>query len=501
MSRGSPSLSPHSVEWHSWPLLLVLFSIALLTPGLLWLLAVHPIWLLLFIGLPIALSILVAAVYLLWTDWPRLPFVLLWGSALLTRLRFDAGPVTIRPAHLVLLGLLPLLLLRLYRHRRSFQITVPGFFAIAWWLFLVAGAFFNAPNYADTLRHQIRMGLMVATYLLTVNLIREEREWQQAWRAFLLLAALEASFGLFARVIYPNLSFGVQVASSWPVPVPYGTLEEGNIFGSSNAAWSIFFLTMLTSPLSSTKAAYLLQSEGESRWASWRAWLWLQRWWLLGALLTTLALLFSLSRAAWVAFVVVFPLLWLLVPADRQARQRRLWWAATAIIVLALPVWAAWRFLPADWPLLSRLHTLSNMATDPTFSGRIHDWTYAYTDWKARPLIGWGPGTFVQIHGQLRGSSAWIANLTVRAAQESGILGLIAVTGFALSLLGSAAWRLRRIPLSIRQPLLGLALSFVVLLIAYQSTDGSWLALPWIHAALLYCGTQFSITNETDDDS
>ncbi len=471
-----------------------LIATALLTPLLLLLAATHfldCLWLLGLLGL-------VVLIYWTWHAWPRLPFIILWGSALLTRLRFDVGSVTVRPAHLALLLLAPMLLWQLYRRQKRFYLTWPGFFAVSWWLLLALAAFAHAPNYADTLRNQIRLGMMVAIYLLTVNLLRDDRDWQWAWRAFLVIAAGEAAFGLLARLFYPHITFGVQVMRSLPVPIPYGTLEEGNIFGSSNAAWAIFFLALLLS----TPLPKIITNPIPTivkRRTHWQTWLGQNRWWLFllaGTLLTLSGLLLSLARAAWVSFTAVVLLLWLFLPIERQVRQRRLFWLVGIVGLGALVVASIWQFLPADGPLLARLHTLGDLANDSTFSGRLHDWLFAYHDWQVFPWLGWGPGTFVQIHGRLRGSDAWLSNITFRALQESGILGSLALSGFLLTLFGAAFQRIRRAPATWRQPLLGLTLGFLLLIMAYQATDGSWLALPWIYAALIERGSQLSPGNE-----
>jgi len=474
----------------SWSLPLFLLLTAFLTPLFLLLVVAH----LFYASLVVGLLALVGLIYWTWRMWPQLPFILLWGGALLTRLRLDVGPVTVRPAHLALLLLAPMLVWRLYRRRERFYLTLPGFFAVSWWLLLVLAAFAHAPNYMDTLRNQVRLGMMVAIYLLVVNLLRDERTWQWAWRAFLVMAAGEAAFGLLARLLYPHIAFGVQVMRSLPVPVPYGTLEEGNIFGSSNAAWSLLFLTLLFStPLRKMPLGGSLAMA--SRWTRWRHWLGQNGWWLFlltGTLLTVSGLLLSLARAAWVSFVLLLPLLWLFLPAKREDRQRRLFWLVGIVGVAALSLASLWRFLPADGPLLARLHTLGNLSADPTFSGRLHDWLFAYHDWRIFPWLGWGPGTFVQIHGRLRGSDAWLSNITFRALQESGILGSLALLGFVVALVGAAFRRIRRAQVAWRQPLLGLTLGFLLLIVAYQATDGSWLALPWIYAALIDRGSQLS---------
>jgi O-antigen ligase len=166
------------------------------------------------------------------------------------------------------------------------------------------------------------------------------------------------------------------------------------------------------------------------------------------------------------------------------------------LLILALPlvlliVIVLIQSLPTSVPLVTRLRSLTTALTDPTFSNRLADIEQALLDWRRHPLIGWGPGTFIQFYGTRWGTDAWIANQIARTLQETGLLGLLSFGGFLAGVLWIGSRPLGRPidPLS-RAALLGLWVGFVVLQVAYQSTDGTWLAYMWVHAALLVSGAR-----------
>jgi O-antigen ligase len=125
------------------------------------------------------------------------------------------------------------------------------------------------------------------------------------------------------------------------------------------------------------------------------------------------------------------------------------------------------------------------------------DLSQAISDWTLHPVVGWGPGTFKQMYGERWGTEAWIANQSARTLQETGIVGLAAIWGFFGSVMAIGFSALRR-PLDrwSRGAVLGLLVGFIVLLIAFQATDGTWLAYIWLHAGLLVSGARLLSRSE-----
>ena len=105
---------------------------------------------------------------------------------------------------------------------------------------------------------------------------------------------------------------------------------------------------------------------------------------------------------------------------------------AAPFLVLFLLSIAPW--LPSSWPFVDRLQSFLNLSSDATFSARLSDWSLALRDWLQQPLTGWGPGSFYDLHGELRAHPAWISNLSIRLLQETGLIGAAAFVCFALAL-------------------------------------------------------------------
>jgi glycosyltransferase involved in cell wall biosynthesis/O-antigen ligase len=409
---------------------------------------------------------------LLWQTWPTSGMALLIAASLLSHYKADIGNISVRAEHVAILLVGAMWAWVVLVHRRPFRVGWPGLFALAWLGLNVAATIFHAPDPADSLRHIIRLGLMVAAYLVGVNLLRTWRQWWAAFGWFLALALAEDLFGLLARALYESgINLGVQVAWNLAHPVPYGTLEEGNMFGSHSAAWFVVFL-----------ALFMAQPRLSTRW----------RLPLLAALAVTgLSTVLSFSRGAWVAFLVGLGLLYVFYGVRSRGQYIRGTVLALGAPFLVIGLVMLIQVLPASMPLAARLRTFTNLVNDPTVTARLEDAALGLMDWAVHPWLGWGPGTFYQLHGIRNWEPAWLANQTVRTLQETGVLGLLAHLGFVLSLTWTAVRGIRRAAtLHARAALLGLLIGFWVLQVSFQATDGTWLAAVWVHAALLASGAR-----------
>ena len=379
------------------------------------------------------------------------------------------GPVKILAEQVVILILFGALILRFLVYGDVPRVSIPGLYAIGWWLALGFSAFLHAPHLGETLRHIIRLGLMVVGLIVTVNLVRREEDWRRLVRLLYLAGVLEAAYGILARTLYgwrlgflthgKAINLGVQVATSLPVPVPYGTLEEGNIFGSTMAALLMLGLALWVHP-----------KEIASR-----------RLTGLGVGLITVAWLLSLTRGAWLAVIVLLPLFWVLYPTRVERR-----FAHLGVLVLAAPLalaalLALILFAPPTFPIVSRLQSLTQLNVDQTFSLRVLRWRLAQQDILMRPFIGWGPGTFAQLHGLQRSRPAWLDSLTIKSAQEGGLFGMIFMYGlWATTLLDGFRAALRQPDQPYRGTVLGLTFGALALFLAYHATDATWLAFMWV---------------------
>ncbi|RME46905.1 MAG: O-antigen ligase domain-containing protein [Chloroflexi bacterium] len=454
--------------------------------------ATEPGWLLaaVAVGLSMAVLPLIMAAGLVWAalfvvslfslifllfGWPFSGVALLILAALFTRYRFDVGPVSVRPEHVAAVGVAAIGFVQYLVNQGRLRLPLAFWFALGWWLMNgIAGLFFS-PFARTGLQNSVRLALLVLTFFLVINLIPDRRTWWRAFKLFLVAGVIEAGYGIVARAVYPfGINLGVQVSWNFTEPIPYGTFEEGNLFGSHTASWAIVLLMLLFS-------IDILR-----RPPTWRHLLY-----FLGLGILLLGLFLSLSRAAWLTFAAGAGLVWVFYRPQRWHQMNRFLLVIVSAPFAALLILSIAPLLPSSIPYVERLQSFLSLSRDATFSARLSDWALALDDWRKQPLTGWGPGSFFDLHGMLRGNPAWISSLNIRLLQETGIIGALSFYGFFLALLVPAfkiAGRLSE-PRD-RAALLGLGLSYLVLLgLAYQSTDGIWLAASWVHAGLIVAGS------------
>lgn len=478
LSRLVPSLERKTN--FSWLLLAVVLGIVL--GALPWFFASN--WL-----LTGAAIILVASFLFLVGAWPLSGVATLIVAALLTRYRFDVGPVSIRPEQIAALTVAALGGFQLLIRRGRLRMPLAAWFALAWWGMNVISGIFFSPRLVTGIQNSIRLSLLALTFILIINLISDRQQWRLAILIFLGAGIVEAAFGIVARALYPlGINLGVQVAWNFTEPIPYGTFEEGNLFGSHTGSWAIVLATMILANgvhvprirtwLSQGKLLHHVFSRQTLR--------------LLGLLILLLALFLSLSRGAWLMFVAGMALLWLVYTWNAWHTVNRFLLLLTAVPFLVFSIAAIAPLLPSTWPFVERIQSFLNLSSDPTFSARLSDWMLALDDWRRQPLTGWGPGSFYDIYGELRAHPAWISNLSIRLLQETGLIGTGLFLGFTLSLFLPVLKTLHRSQMKAeRMMLLGLSISLLVLWgLAYQSTDGIWLSASWVHAGLLAAGAR-----------
>ena len=423
----------------------------------------------------LALAAGVALLVLLLLGWPFSGVVVLIAAALLTRFRFDLGPASVRPEHVAAVMIALLGAVQVGIERRSLRMPAAAWFALLWWAInLLSGLLFD-PSPMTGLQNALRIFFLALTFILIVNLIPDRKWWRRAVMVFLFLGIVEAAYGILARALYPfGLNLGVQVSWNFTEPIPFGSFEEGNLFGSHVASWTILLLMAFFAAerIHDSRKRQLLRMAG------------------LAILLT--ALLLSLSRAAWIMFLAGAALAFVLERRSAWTQVNRFLLAMIALPLLLFAALSVTPYLPASLPFVNRLQSFLNLGFDATFSARLSDWSLALADWWQRPLTGWGPGSFYALHGMLRAHPAWISNLSVRLLQETGLIGLGAFAGFLLTLLLPAIKTVRQqVNLMDRGILLGLIISYVALLgLAYQSTDGIWLTASWVHAGLIAVGAR-----------
>jgi O-antigen ligase len=139
--------------------------------------------------------------------------------------------------------------------------------------------------------------------------------------------------------------------------------------------------------------------------------------------------------------------------------------------------------------LAERLSTLDlrRITGEGTVVERLDTYAKALEGIAAHPIVGNGTGSFGQRYVYLSvDEPAWVGNLELHLLYDSGLLGF---AGFWLCI-GAVGWRAGRAYRRARDPLLrgallGLGGGLLTLLVAYQATEATWLALTWVHLGLL----------------
>ena len=389
--------------------------------------------------------------------------------------------------------------------------------AVAWVAVNALSSWAYAPNPSESLVHVARLAFLAMAFLTVANLPigQTSRDWIGSVRVWLVLGGIDLAYGVvvwvLARYGGPWLP-GVSSEAGLTAISVKGTQIERNLLG-------IFAATLL--PMA---VYWLAAGRRATVTIAPRAYL------VALVVLSSVLAVVSMTRSAWIAVLAVCPIVYLLFDrrwlprADRSLLVTAV--ATPAIFVIAflvvgvLPEPTAVRadertgsasdgvtaraaensgkppeMIAGD--VSSRLSTFNRLESDFTLRTRLQDARWAIDDWRASPWIGHGAGSFAQIHGTRVGSEAWISNLVLHTLVDTGLVGLAIQASFII-LVAMRAWR---VPARAREPdlaigLKGLVVGLFVMLLAYQVTDGSWMALFWIHLGLIVNGIYFADAGE-----
>lgn len=414
--------------------------------------------------------------------WPGSAVALLLISAALNRFTFAVGGADLKPEHMATITVAGLLALHWAAARgprpagRDDEVSdIPSSVPSAWapaCLGVYLGAnllssLVNAPHPTESLRLVGLVTLVTVPYFLLPPLIRDGGLLRRVVLGWFALAAVEAASGIAIMVLYrQGIDLGVQTGLGSP-PVPVGTMREGNIYGSYVAATTAACL------------AWLL-GRGRPRWAA-----------AVGAAgaLTLGGVAISLARGAWLGLGAGAGLVLLLRWRVAARRGAALALLAVAGLPLLLTVAETPFLAEARFYIEQRLTSLNpdTILNDNTVAERLDTYAKAQEGIADHPLIGNGTGSFGQRYYYLSiQAPAWIGNLELHLLYDTGLLGLLAFGGFLLAT-ACDAWRAYHAApaAEARALLLGLGAGLVVLLVAYQATEATWLAFTWVHLGLL----------------
>ncbi|MEO8286066.1 MAG: O-antigen ligase family protein [Chloroflexota bacterium] len=408
-------------------------------------------------------------------------------SVALDRFTVPVSGLNVKSEHAAIVALLAAFVVTSVRHISDGLPAVEWRRLLAWPLFwiapyigvILASSLINSPDPGTSVRHTAMIALVASGAWMVYWLVNTPTLVRLAMKIMIALGVLEAAyvFVILAASRFGS-TLGTQPGNGWLI-VPYGTLWEPNLLGSFLAASSILLVAAL---FSADKRLQVGIAAG------------------LALLLSALGL--SLARASWLAFIAgstVVLLLYFWATRNGNTIPLHVQWRRS-LLLFGLAVVGAVGFLafvaPVIFPDTARgIQVRVNPqwydpTKDPALQERVSTASGALNGIPAHPIIGNGAGSYGIEHMGEHGAPGWISNLELHILYDSGVLGLAAFATI-VGLLLFASWRVftrRGEPvdgIDLRPQLIGLLGSLAVLLVAFQATEGTWMAFFWVYVGLL----------------
>jgi len=409
-------------------------------------------------------------------------------SGIKTDVTLRGYEVTIRPDQVVLLALLPAIAVALTRRGLA-----------RWWsvLHLPVFAFLAVNAVASVAASGVRdvslqgtalMTVYVAMYTGVVVLITDRPAWARRLLAVVVgLGFVHALYGTGALLLF---AMGIDVGGVMFGQVGPHSVTAKSTFPEANLLAAFMLLLAIFS------AVRLVSAPGGARRAAWFG----------GFCLAGLMLVLTVTRAAWLGFLLGLLLLGLALLIRGKSPRRVL--AAMWPVLLGLVVIGVLSLVVCD-PLLSRLwgeehvlltrvYSLSFLADMPadcgdavavqgaagvgsctSVVGRREMFMEGLEGWRARPLLG--HGTF---GGTATGRGYWMSSF-IQALYDTGLLGAVALLAMYLVVM-VAPWRAsgRALDAGERDLFLACAIGNALLMLTSQLASFLWVGFPWIFMGL-----------------
>ncbi len=330
-----------------------------------------------------------------------------------------------------------------------------------------------SPSPPQTLKSAMQQMLAILPYFFLRVLADDQRKLRWAFRAFLVVGALAAAYGVLAY--YSNFlfgtEFGVEVEQYVTMPATYGTQFEANILGAYCGAFSVAMLAM-----------YVQEK---------------RRSYLVGYAITMTGMAVSLSRGALGATFIGMVVLAYYARKKGLLNGQVLRAVAVATLcvgIISMPVLAS-RYT-------ERLSTLD--VADPTADSntlfRFVQFAAAVDDFVASPILGNGTASFqLLFSGEdaaiVGTETPWIANTELRILHDTGVVGFAVFVLFVVALVRQSRRRLKHLS---DPMLLALLVSAVVYVVSFQVTEGTILAFTWVHLGLMGCAMTLATSGNRD---
>jgi O-Antigen ligase len=430
---------------------------------------------------------------------------LLFLVCALDAFEFSAGPIFVRTEQIAaVIGFVVIVATR-GAGRRWWLPSALEWVLLIWFALNVLSSLIAAPQFGASMKVLVLMVLSSAGLLIPRRLNLSQDGLHQAIRLQLLVFAGAAAYGLVALVLAPILhsDFGMTFNRLTKQLVASGSLWESNVFGAYCASGAVAWA--LLGP----------------RWFSWRST-------GLGLGLCFCGVLVSLTRASWVALLLVAVII-LVGPLRKKIEPRSIWVAAamfgSTLVLFSLaegagiysasggphrpdqalayigpakatstpssgtgstPLTTPPTATPTPTAISSPGPNLGGIVSDPRdIVGRIQQAEVVFHDLRTHPFFGGGTASYGERY-QFQGMQLWIASLPLRVLNDTGIAGF-AVFVLFLTLIAATAWRARR-------DLLATTLGLILLLIFMTnlSTETLELMFTWLFIGVAVAASEIS---------
>jgi O-antigen ligase len=398
--------------------------------------------------------------------WPYGAFVMLFAMSAASGFQFELFGLNAHPEHIAI-GIVSIaFVIWVLLHKVNFKLDSLDYWILAYVFVTIFSSAFTSPAPASTLRWALQSFLAIVPYFFIRALVRDKTTLRNTFYILLAVGTAESLYGIASYLSYQlfGTTFGMTIGIYGDVSAPQGTMVEPNLFGAYAAACAVGFLALLSS--------------GER----------MRRLALAGFLVTSVAMFLSFSRAAFLTFVIVAGWIFLRSkPSGNRGRVKKLVFVAVGslLVVVVLGATSVGAIVKQRFTDLAS----SGLVEDDTAIVRSFSIFEALQDIPKHPIVGSGASSLQltfdmsqYIPGWDR--PIWIGNLAVRVLHDSGILGLVALTGFFISVWIKTRSGLRN-QFGRSAILLGLWAGALLYCITFQATDGTILAFSWIHFGLL----------------
>lgn len=403
--------------------------------------------------------------------------IFLIAATAMPRVSVDVSGLNARPEH-VLAGLLCLTLPWAWNPRKGKIEWLRADSLLAGYMAMnLVSSWFMSVDPKQTTKWALQQLLAIAPYFLLRIAAGREETFRKAFRALLIIGALEGLYAIVA--IYANRLFGAGFGLSTDqyegIPAVYGTQYEPNLLGSYCAACTVMMAVM-----------YLKQKN---------------RWYLIGYMLSFSGMAVSFARASVLAYAAVISLLLLV-----GLYQRWIDWPTLRRLVLATVIVGAVLSPLLVSSYLERFSTVqvSDVTADPNTFTRAVQLAIGVEQFLNHPILGNGTASFQllfdwQSLGPDWEAQGWLGNTEIRVLHDTGIVGFALFTAFLFSLGLAARKILRRME---APELLALLVACGIYLLTFQATEGTILGFSWVHLGLIGCGiTAYTAGKESDQVS